>query len=105
IMAVWVLRRAIDVLRILPDGSRAELMERLGMGLDELALFEDVRTRMRVPFHEGVISQFAGYEHLVELDWEHYRNTYGDIRRLDRIPEREGTPGVAPRLAKPPAAP
>ncbi|MBO2530126.1 MULTISPECIES: glycoside hydrolase family 65 protein [Thermobifida] len=90
IMAVWVLRRALDVLRILPDGSRAELMERLGMGLDELALFEDVRTRMRVPFHEGVISQFAGYEHLVELDWEHYRNTYGDIRRLDRILEAEG---------------
>jgi trehalose/maltose hydrolase-like predicted phosphorylase len=45
---------------------------------------------MRVCFHEGVISQFEGYERLDELDWERYRSTYGEIDRLDRILEAEG---------------
>jgi trehalose 6-phosphate phosphatase len=44
-----------------------------------------------VPFHaDGVISQFAGYEGLVDLDWEGYRTRYGDLQRLDRILEAEG---------------
>jgi trehalose/maltose hydrolase-like predicted phosphorylase len=37
-----------------------------------------------------VISQFEGYEELSELDWQAYRDRYGDIRRLDRILEAEG---------------
>ncbi len=45
---------------------------------------------MRVCFHDGVISQFEGYELLEELDWEAYRRKYGDIQRLDRILEAEG---------------
>nr|WP_329603860.1 glycosyl hydrolase family 65 protein [Nocardia seriolae] len=45
---------------------------------------------MSVPFHDGVISQFAGYEQLAELDWDRYRATYPDIARLDRILESEG---------------
>ena len=46
---------------------------------------------MGVPFHaDGVISQFAGYERLADLDWEGYRARYGDLQRLDRILEAEG---------------
>lgn len=44
---------------------------------------------MFVPFHDGVISQFEGYEKLVELDWAGYQQRYGDIQRLDRILEAE----------------
>lgn len=43
-----------------------------------------------MPYHRGVISQFAGYGELDELDWAAYRKRYGDIRRLDRILEAEG---------------
>ena len=47
--------------------------------------------RMFVPFHdEGIISQFEGYEELKELDWEGYRERYGNIQRLDRILRAEG---------------
>ncbi|MGW2125435.1 hypothetical protein [Streptomyces sp. NPDC001758] len=45
---------------------------------------------MRVPFHQGVISQFEGYGDLTELDWDAYRTRYPGIRRLDRILEAEG---------------
>ena len=44
---------------------------------------------MFVPFHDGVISQFEGYEQLAELDWDAYRKRYGNIQRLDRILEAE----------------
>ncbi len=43
-----------------------------------------------MPFHQGVISQFAGYGDLAEPDWDAYRALYHGIRRLDRILEAEG---------------
>ena len=47
--------------------------------------------RMFVPFHDdGIISQFEGYEELEELDWDAYRERYGNIQRLDRILRAEG---------------
>ena len=57
----------------------------------ELRLWEDMSRRMFVPFHgDGIISQFEGYEHLEELDWDAYRAKYGNIQRLDRILRAEG---------------
>jgi alpha,alpha-trehalase len=53
-----------------------------------------------VPFHDGVISQFEGYERLDELDWEGYRDRYGDIGRLDRILEAEGDTPNRYKLSK-----
>jgi alpha,alpha-trehalase len=37
-----------------------------------------------------VISQFEGYCELRELDWDSYRDRYGDVSRTDRILEAEG---------------
>ncbi|WP_367325291.1 glycoside hydrolase family 65 protein [Streptomyces sp. HUAS ZL42] len=90
VTAAWVLARAADVLRGLPDPRRSELVERTGLDGGELEQWEDVSRTLHVPFHAGVISQFEGYGDLAELDWEGYRNRYGDIRRLDRILEAEG---------------
>jgi alpha,alpha-trehalase len=46
---------------------------------------------MTVVFHsDGVLSQFEGYEQLLEFDWEGYRDKYGNIQRLDRVLEAEG---------------
>jgi len=90
IMAVWVLRRAIDVLEALPVRRRVELIESLGLRPSEVKLWNQMIRTMFVPFHDGVISQFEGYEQLKELDWEAYRRLYGNIQRLDRILEAEG---------------
>lgn len=42
-----------------------------------------------VPLHDGVISQFAGYERLQPIDLDAYRARYGNIGRLDLILEAE----------------
>ncbi|MEU4495822.1 glycosyl hydrolase family 65 protein [Streptomyces sp. NPDC023998] len=90
VTAAWVLTRTLDVLQALPEPRRHELFERTALDTDELAQWEDVSRRLRVPFHAGVISQFDGYGDLEELDWDAYRSRYSDIRRLDRILEAEG---------------
>ncbi|MGO9223657.1 trehalose-phosphatase [Mycobacterium sp.] len=89
VMAVWVIMRAFDALQLLPLPNRLDLRETLGLHGDELAHWDDVSRRMFVPFHDGVISQFEGYGELDELDWEAYRQRYGNIQRLDRILEAE----------------
>lgn len=90
VMAAWTVFCALAALEALAPRARAELLERLGTAPDELARWRAVAHRMYVPFHDGVISQFEGYERLAELDWDHYRRRYGNIQRLDRILEAEG---------------
>ncbi|WP_328403833.1 glycoside hydrolase family 65 protein [Streptomyces sp. NBC_00390] len=90
VTAAWVLARALDVVRDLPEPRRGELFERTGLDTGELTRWEEVSHRLVVPFHAGVISQFDGFGNLAELDWDTYRARYGDIRRLDRILEAEG---------------
>ncbi|WP_101949639.1 trehalose-phosphatase [Mycobacterium sp. 3519A] len=89
VMAVWVILRAIDVLKALPLPNRIDLREKLHLTDAELAQWDHVSHRMFVPFHDGVISQFEGYHELAELDWDAYRARYGNIQRLDRILEAE----------------
>ena len=89
VMAVWVIMRALDALQLLPLPNRLDLREKLGLHDDELAHWNEVSRRMFVPFNDGVISQFEGYGELKELDWERYRERYGNIQRLDRILEAE----------------
>ena len=67
----------------------------------ELAHWEDVSRKMHLIFHrDGVISQFEGYEDLAELDWDAYRDRYGDISRLDRILEGENDTPNAYKASK-----
>ncbi len=89
VMAVWVILRAMDALRLMPLPNRLDLREKLGLTDKELSQWDHVSRRMFVPFHDGVISQFEGYEQLAELDWDAYRERYGNIQRLDRILEAE----------------
>ncbi|MFK4267530.1 glycoside hydrolase family 65 protein [Streptomyces milbemycinicus] len=90
VTAAWVLARALDLLRSLPEPRRRDLFERTALADAELDLWQDVSRRLLVPWHRGVVSQFDGYGELAEFDWDRYRRAYGDIRRLDRILEAEG---------------
>ena len=89
VMAVWVILRAIEALELVPLPNRLDLREKLGITNEELAQWDHVSRRMFIPFHDGVISQFEGYEKLAELDWDAYRKRSGNIQRLDRILEAE----------------
>lgn len=100
IMVVWVLRRALETLALLPEHRVAELRARLGLRDGELSRWEDITRRMRVVFHSGVISQFEGYDRLRELDWDGLRRRHGDLRRLDRVLEADGDTTIRYQVSK-----
>ncbi|WP_462318313.1 glycoside hydrolase family 65 protein, partial [Marinilabilia sp.] len=91
VMAVWVFRTALDFVELLSDTRRKELFTDLKIDNAELERWDEISRNMFVPFMEdGIISQFEGYEDLKDLDFEKYREKYGDIQRLDRILKAEG---------------
>jgi trehalose/maltose hydrolase-like predicted phosphorylase len=101
VMVAWLCGLAGDVLSLLPDSRADALRSRLEISDEELDLWQDMGRRMFVPFHDdGIISQFEGYEELQELDWDAYRERYGNIQRLDRILHAEGDDPNRYRLSK-----
>jgi alpha,alpha-trehalase len=90
VMAAWTLCRAQDALDALRPFRLEELWQRLGLAREEIEAWDEISRKLTVPFHDGVISQFEGYEELEEFDWDGYREKYGDIQRLDRILHAEG---------------
>jgi trehalose/maltose hydrolase-like predicted phosphorylase/beta-phosphoglucomutase-like phosphatase (HAD superfamily) len=101
VMAVWVLQRALEALAELPPHYRQELVEELTLRDEELDRWRDITRKMKVVFHaDGVLTQFEGYEQLLDFDWEGYRERYGNIQRLDRVLEAEGDSTDRYKLAK-----
>lgn len=101
VMAAWVCARAAGITGTLSGYEAVSLMERLGITEQELEQWRRLSRGMFVPFTEdGLISQFAGYEQLAELDWGKYRQEYDNIERLDLILEAEGDDVNRYKLAK-----
>ncbi|MEV8027583.1 beta-phosphoglucomutase family hydrolase [Cellulosimicrobium funkei] len=101
VLAAWVCQRALDVLQAVAGHECDDLHARLGIAPEEPTAWEHLSRRLAVPFlPEGLIAQFAGYDDLAELDWDHYRRTYGNIGRLDLILEAEGDATNRYKLAK-----
>ena len=100
VLAAWVFGRAVETLAVLAGNEPDDLAARLGVRPDESDQWTHLSRRLTVPFHEGVISQFDGYQLLAELDWERYRANYGNIGRLDLILEAKGDSTNRYKLAK-----
>jgi trehalose/maltose hydrolase-like predicted phosphorylase len=91
VMVAWLSGVALEALGLLPERRREALRAAIGLTDEEVEKWGEMSRKMFVPFHgEGLISQFEGYEDLEELDWDHYREKYGNIQRLDRILRAEG---------------
>ncbi|HEV2457955.1 MAG TPA: hypothetical protein VGS80_06285, partial [Ktedonobacterales bacterium] len=91
VLVAWIADVAGKLLAMLPKQRRVWLRERLGLTDQEIETWNELSRKMYVPFlADGVISQYEGWEHLEELDWDAYRRTYGNIQRLDRILRAEG---------------
>lgn len=100
VLTSWVLRHTARLVREL-DSRDDPLSEWLDIYEDELNEWDHISQRLRLHFHEdGVISQFAGYEELLEFDWESYRAKYGNIGRLDLILQAEGDATNRYKLSK-----
>ncbi|QXF84246.1 beta-phosphoglucomutase family hydrolase (plasmid) [Rhodococcus pyridinivorans] len=100
VMAAWVCHHAAATVAELAGTDGDELLDRLGVDPEEMTRWRHLSRRIAVPFHDGLISQFDGYDRLSEFDWPRYRRTYGNIGRLDLILESEADTTNRYKLAK-----
>lgn len=100
VMVAWIVATAPRVLDLVSRSRADALRAALEITDDEMRLWDEMSRLMYVPFHEGVISQFEGYEHLEEFDWDAYRARYPSIQRLDRILRAEGDDPNRYKIAK-----
>jgi trehalose/maltose hydrolase-like predicted phosphorylase len=101
IMVSWTMGKAFRVLEDLGDKHKQRVMNLLSLSETELGKWKQIMHGLTLSISEtGVIEQFKGYFGLEELDWDHYRNKYEDIHRLDRILKAEGKSPDSYKLAK-----
>ncbi|MBN1520966.1 MAG: glycoside hydrolase family 65 protein [Candidatus Aureabacteria bacterium] len=91
IMIAWLLRRAVELIEILPDREKKRILKKLKCKTSDLEKWNDIAHKMAVYMNkDGIVSQFDGYFSLKEIDWNKYRKKYRDLHRMDRILKAEG---------------
>ncbi|MEJ2593601.1 MAG: beta-phosphoglucomutase family hydrolase [bacterium] len=101
IMTAWMFGRVPALLEVLNDASRERIFEKTGLTETELSRWEEIHKKLNLVISpEGVISQYDGYFELKELDWDHYREKYGNIYRMDRLLKAEGKAADDYKVAK-----
>lgn len=101
LMLVWTINRAFDVCQLLPNKEKKRILKKLKINQEDLDTWREVSENMTILISEdGILEQFQGYFDLKELDWEHYKSTYQDIHRMDRILKAEGLSPNSYKVAK-----
>lgn len=91
IMVSWMMEEARGFVESLDPDEKVKLLEKYDIRPEELERWNDISSHLLLNVNnEGIIEQFEGYFNLEELDWDAYREKYGDIHRLDRILKAEG---------------
>ena len=90
LMAVWAFDRAFDLLGVLGDRTKNQLLAKIKLTDDELERWRDIEQNMRIVVKDDILAQFDGYFDLKELNWDVYRKKYDNIYRMDRILKAEG---------------
>lgn len=101
IMVVWAFNRAFEILDALSGRGGEKVADKIGLAEGELERWRDISKKITISLSDdGILEQFDGYFELKELDWEGYREKYGDIGRMDRILKAEGKTPDAYKVAK-----
>jgi beta-phosphoglucomutase family hydrolase len=91
LMVCWLMHKTVETYEHLPQKVKEKLVKKIDFHEEEIDKWNDIVRKMSVEItDEGIISQFTGYMDLTELDWDAYREKYGNIQRLDRILKSEG---------------
>ena len=101
IMVSWLMHKAIEMVENLPNEVMKKIFSKINFKFSEIEKWKDIVSKMNLIIsEEGIISQFDGYMNLKELNWEAYRNKYGNIHRMDRILKSEGDTPDKYKVAK-----
>ncbi|MEE9461495.1 MAG: beta-phosphoglucomutase family hydrolase [Bacteroidales bacterium] len=91
LMVAWLFGKVSAYLGSAPDEKMGPLLKKINLAGEEIERWKDIKNKLTLNVSdEGIIAQFEGYLGLQELDWDHYRQEYDNIHRMDRILKAEG---------------
>ncbi len=97
LLAVWTLNCGLELLQLLPDDLRQPLVARLELTDAEMEHWDDITRRMFVPFVDGAIGQFEGFDDLSRPPKQWLTD---DRPRLDWMLEKRGDSADRYQLTK-----
>lgn len=89
IMVSWLMMFAKDICSFF-NGKLNNLYKKMNVIGSELEKWSDISSNIFLSINNGIIEQFDGFLEMQELDFEEYKNKYGNIERIDRILKSEG---------------
>nr|WP_159084381.1 hypothetical protein [Dongshaea marina] len=99
-MVTWLFEQIPALLEQLGDDAH-KVTDKIGFSLEELKRLDEIKHKLTLEIsNQGIISQYEGYQELKELDWDHYREKYGNIYRMDRLLKAEGKSADDYKVAK-----
>ena len=100
-MVSWMFGMVPEILKAIGEKDGKKVFEKIGLQQEEIEKWADIRKKLRLVISEdGIISQYDGYFDLKELDWDYYREKYGNIYRMDRLLKAEGKSADEYKVAK-----
>ncbi|MBI4647020.1 MAG: HAD-IA family hydrolase [Bacteroidia bacterium] len=90
LMAAWLFDKVEHLMNCINAKARKTLFDKIKFKEQEIVEWKNIRKKLYIPVSDhGIIAQYDGWFGLKELDWEHYRQKYGNISRMDRILKAE----------------
>ncbi|MBN2175660.1 MAG: beta-phosphoglucomutase family hydrolase [Bacteroidales bacterium] len=100
IMVVWALDKAFEILEKLSLEQKAKVLDKLTLSIEELEVWKQIASGLNIVIKDDILAQYDGYFDLQELDWDYYREKYGNIYRMDRLLKAEGKSADDYKVAK-----
>ncbi|MGL4695793.1 glycoside hydrolase family 65 protein [Enterococcus larvae] len=100
-MVVWLFEEIEKLYAAYDADDLMAVQKKVGLTKDDLAQMNRIRQELNLQIDDqGVIAQYDGYFDLKEVDFDYYREKYGNIYRMDRILRAEGHSADDYKVAK-----
>lgn len=100
IMTAWLLEKIREI-GVKMGTEFPTFAQKMHLSEKEYMHWQDIKTKLNIVIDEqGIIAQYDGYFDLKELDWNFYKEKYGNIYRMDRLLKAEGESADDYKVAK-----
>lgn len=100
-MVVWLFEFVSQIKEIVDEDKLSAIVAKVALTKDELATMDEIKSKLGLEIdQDGIIGQYEGYFKLKEVDFDYYREKYGNIYRMDRILRAEGKSADDYKVAK-----
>jgi beta-phosphoglucomutase family hydrolase len=90
IMTAWMFDKAKLIIKELENDAFLRVRNKIFLKEEELNRWNDIASKLTLHINsDGIIAQYDGYFELKELNWDYYKQKYGNIHRMDRILKAE----------------